>query len=1245
MSTTLTPDQGTAVELPAGRLRRAVSASIGRLGGTVGVWVFIVALALASIAVFVTQIFPMPAYGDDQLPWLFFAVAFGLAEVGVIHISVRSQAVTVSLAEFPLVIGFYLADPSELVLAQVAGAAVMLVVVRRQSLTKLAFNLSLFSLSTSLAIVVFRAIAPSDVDDLLASWIASIAGASVVTLVGAPAIALAISISLRQLQPGALGAGLLFGLIAAAANTSLGLLAVGFLRTSPQSLWLVLAPALVAILGYRAFAAQREREARLEFLYRSAAILARPSGAGDPIVEMLSLARDKFRAEVAEILVGPRGGRRRATRTSVGPGSAVEAATPIEADQFAASMAGPSTSSSDARIPRPRGLQAIAELLKLRRSTDEISVPLKIDGEVVGVLRVANRAAYRGSFNSDDVRLLEALGMHTGVALHNSGLLASLAESLANVTQLAAAVESSDDAILAIAPDGTISAWNPAVERLIGYTAAEIAGMPASTLLPADRLEDASTRFGGLEAAGPMRRGLSEIVRKGGTRVSVSATVSPITNPAGTVVGISAVVRDETAREAAAAALREREEQFQSVFERGPIGMVMVDVDRTWTAANDALCEMLERSPDQVIGQRSDAFLHPDDVAAASLEEMSLFAEPGEGGYSALRRFLTPGGQVIWARVTERALWRGATGPGATICMIEDITESHRASERARDTEARLHRAVAVFTAVREPASVLRAVLTAARDLLDAEFAAIAVLSEDGSAFADLQFEGIDEATAAAIGRMPMGRGVLSLAGPHTGVVRIRDVASHPASVGVPDGHPVITSFIGVPIVFEGRLVARLYAGNKQGGAEFVTDDEGVASALAAQAAVVLENARIHARTLALVEELDQANEELRRASDAKSDFLGTVSHELRTPLHSILVAAALVSDPMFGPLTEERTRELGATIQGSGRHLLGLIDDMVDLARIEAGRIDLRIVEMSLAPLLDEIRHEVEPLARDGGIELECRCAPDLLVHADPLRIRQVLVNLLVNAVKFTEAGGRVWVEAKRTATAVEVTVHDSGVGIRPEDLTRIFEPFDQVSEVLAPGAGLGLAIATRLADLHGGALTVSSVHGEGSTFTVSLPDHIRLPAPPARARLGHDARVAVGTPRSTVLVVEDDLTALGLVAEMLTRSGYDVVTATGLAEAASSVASDIPSLVLLDMRLGAEDGLDLARRLRADPATHALPILALSADAMQHDVDRVLEAGCNGHIAKPVAARELLARIHALLGETQTAADADRP
>jgi hypothetical protein len=310
------------------------------------------------------------------------AIAFGLAEVGVLRFSVRSQAITVSLATIPLVIGFYFADPSALVLAQLTGAAIALAIVRRDAPAKVALNLALLTLGSSLAIVVFRSLGTSLPDDPLDWWGVSFAATSVIALTGVVAMAVVSALSPGRAQPGALRLALLVGLVAAAVNTSLGLVGVAFLRTNPEYLWLVLAPALLAVLSYRAFAAQRDREERIEFLYDCARILARPPGASDPLVEMLSLARDKFRADAAEIMLQPSTAERRPTRTCVGPGSAVVVAAPIEEDEFAASMARLLPVDAGTRAGRPGRLRELADRLARQRNDDEITVPLRVDDEV-----------------------------------------------------------------------------------------------------------------------------------------------------------------------------------------------------------------------------------------------------------------------------------------------------------------------------------------------------------------------------------------------------------------------------------------------------------------------------------------------------------------------------------------------------------------------------------------------------------------------------------------------------------------------------------------------------------------------------------------------------------------------------------------------------------------------------------------------------------------------------------------------
>jgi len=459
--------------------------------------------------------------------------------------------------------------------------------------------------------------------------------------------------------------------------------------------------------------------------------------------------------------------------------------------------------------------------------------------------------------------------------------------------------------------------------------------------------------------------------------------------------------------------------------------------------------------------------------------------------------------------------------------------------------------------------------------------------------------------------------------------MRFPDAGSHPAALGFPPGHPPIVSLLAAPIVFEGRLVARLYAGNKRGAAVFSDEDVEVSGALAAQAAVAMANANANARTLGLIDELDRANAELRRVSDAKSEFLATMSHELRTPLHSILVAAELIGDPLFGSLSDRRIRELAGTIHGSGRHLLQLVDDLVDLSRIEAARLELHPVDISLSHLLAEVGMEMAPLARDKGVTLDLPVEPGPWILADPVRIRQVLVNLVANAIKFTPAGGRVWVEVDAAGTATRISVRDSGIGIAAEDLTRIFLPFEQAAAASDRGAGLGLSIAQRIVELHGGRLDATSAPGVGSTFTVTLPKGVLAGGSETLAEPQAPPGPLAATGRTSILIVEDDPDAMSLEADLLGEAGYEVLRASSLEEARRALADLTPGLVLLDLRLGDSDGLDLARQMRATDGTRSIPILALSAEAMRGDARRAFAAGCDAYLTKPVSTRDLLARI----------------
>ncbi|MFA5889848.1 MAG: ATP-binding protein [Actinomycetota bacterium] len=390
---------------------------------------------------------------------------------------------------------------------------------------------------------------------------------------------------------------------------------------------------------------------------------------------------------------------------------------------------------------------------------------------------------------------------------------------------------------------------------------------------------------------------------------------------------------------------------------------------------------------------------------------------------------------------------------------------------------------------------------------------------------------------------------------------------------------------------------------------------------------------RVENRTHELEEALvvlDHTNAELTQANDAKSLFLANVSHELRTPLSGILIASEMLHDPAFGMFSEEKVRDLGGKILSSGRHLLALIDDLLDLSRIEAGRLELRPQPVDVALLLDDLRLTIEPAAAEKRVKVDIPSGGDCRIYADPVRALQVLFNLASNAVKFTPSGGRVWLEVTKSKGDVAIAVHDTGIGIARRDLVRIFEPFEQVSDRRMGGAGLGLAVSKRIVDLHGGSIKVSSVPGKGSRFTA-----VFSAADPGAARpavIGN-GDVAEAVRPARVLVVEDDPVTQDLVYRALCSGGHHVDRAASVREAISRVRARKPDVVLLDVRLGKDNGLDVVPWLRSRPATAGMQVIVLSAHGMPGDIDRAMAAGCDDYLVKPVAAKTLLAKIAAVM------------
>jgi len=389
-----------------------------------------------------------------------------------------------------------------------------------------------------------------------------------------------------------------------------------------------------------------------------------------------------------------------------------------------------------------------------------------------------------------------------------------------------------------------------------------------------------------------------------------------------------------------------------------------------------------------------------------------------------------------------------------------------------------------------------------------------------------------------------------------------------------------------------------------------------------------------------LNQKLKESNAELIRANNLKSEFLANMSHELRTPLNAIIGFSELLLERHGSPLAVEQ-REYVTDILSSGRHLLELINDILDLSKIEAGKMSLSLEEFDLESVVEEALMTLKVEASRKEIRMDARLDPSVAtLVADRAKVKQILTNLLSNAVKFTPPAGRVSLGTVRRDDSLEVYVEDTGIGIRPEDQERIFAAFIQVDGSYArqyQGTGLGLTLVKRFVEMHDGEVWVKSEMGRGSVFT------FRIPLAPARSPSAepiaeplaetHASPIVAGSRGGLILVVEDNPGNMKLTREILVSRGYRVLEAASGEEALDALKFIHPDLILMDLQLPGMDGLTVTRRLKSDPATRDIPTLALTAHAMPKDLERAREAGCAGTIAKPIDTINFPQRVAATL------------
>jgi signal transduction histidine kinase len=365
------------------------------------------------------------------------------------------------------------------------------------------------------------------------------------------------------------------------------------------------------------------------------------------------------------------------------------------------------------------------------------------------------------------------------------------------------------------------------------------------------------------------------------------------------------------------------------------------------------------------------------------------------------------------------------------------------------------------------------------------------------------------------------------------------------------------------------------------------------------------------------------------RQSAVKSQFLATMSHEMRTPLHGMLGTLRLLrgapagADP--GPQLD--------LVERAGEHLLGLINDVLDFSRLEAGRLEIQSVPFDMTAVLREaIELNTATAASKGlGLHLTSELPDQRWVQGDPARVRQVLINLIGNAVKFTEHGG-VDVTATVTGDRLRIAVRDTGIGISADDATRIFDPFQQADGSFSrrfAGTGLGLTISRELARAMGGDLSCDSTPGEGSVFTFEVPWQ---PCDVPAAVVAPAAAPVQAKLTGRVLLADDNPVNVLVAKGMLQRLGLEITVVTDGAQAVASYVADVPAIVLMDCHMPQMDGFEATRRIREEEAARGwprIPIVAVTANAFRDDRERSLAAGMDDHLAKPFRLEDLRARI----------------
>ena len=812
------------------------------------------------------------------------------------------------------------------------------------------------------------------------------------------------------------------------------------------------------------------------------------------------------------------------------------------------------------------------------------------------------------------------------------------------------------DALIATDMDFNILEWNAAAEKMYGWTAAEVMGQPIQKFIRSE-YRDANTDQGAVQALQEQGLWKGEVTqqRKDGASIALLASVSMVKDKTGKPIGFVAINRDITEHKQAEGTLQRLQERFAIAFQSSPAGLAISSLeDGLFIEVNESYLRLIEYQRDEVIGHTSTEL----NLISASerARYIQQFREQGRL-INFEMQLQAKSGRLVHMLFSSQPI--ELNGVACLLSTMIDITERKHAEKQIQHQLNRLNALRSIDTAISSSFDIrvtLNIVLRQVLAQLGVDAAAILLLNPENQSIEYVASRGFRSGTLDEQTPLKPGGGHASRAMREHRTIHSQDLSEAP-QVAQDD----FVDYFGTPLIVKGEakgvleIYHRVLLHSNTDWLDFL-------ETLAGQAAIAIDNAqlfdslqransaleqRVHERTT----ELKHLNLELEHANRAKDEFLATMSHELRTPLNSILGLSESLLEQRREPLSARQQKSL-QTIAASGHHLLELINDILDLSKIEAGRLEYHpqivmvedLCQSSLAFVKEQANRKSVTLTYEGTLTVP-------QIYSDPRRLKQALINLLNNAVKFTSDHGQVSLQVRVDAELdrIQFSVIDNGIGIALQDMQQLFVPFVQVDSSLTrehEGTGLGLALVQKLIDRLGGSIDVESERGKGSRFTINLPMQQEMVVKKEASESGSKPLTSAQTEKSDaaahapveggiILLAEDNMANILTIGDYLESHGYQVVVAHNGLEAIEKAGEIQPNIILMDIQMPMLNGMEAISRLRADSRFESTPIIALTALAMPGDRERCLEAGANEYMSKPVSLKALIEKIRELLNQ----------